>query len=437
MNQKGKTKIILILIGIFLIALLPRLIIAFYSRQIPVNDASGYDTYALNLLAGKGFVNPEGELTSWREPLYPYFLSCIYYFFGHSYLAVRLIHAVLGAFTCIIIFLIAHRSLGLRIAIVSALIGCFNPTFIKLTEHLLTENLFTFLFALSALFLLRQISQKRDHKNLICAGVLLGLTTLTRSVTLLFPLFVLLFLGKRIALREDDFKKYSLSVLIFIFSFFLTIAPWTVRNWRVHHKFVPVVSRTGLGLYSSFVPRDGKTFGFNADDEITKKAESLSTEVERSNFLAKQALKHIKDNPSQLFKLEILKILFFWAPFDWSILAGGVYNFAYGFILPFFILGIFASFKRFEELALIYLPIIYIQFFVLITFGIPRFRLPIEPFIIIIASIGIDKFLRRFSKKIFPYLLMLSFFLVNLLIYFNSYQVKLFLKSILEGLKIW
>ena len=40
---------------------------------------------------------------------------------------------------------------------------------------------------------------------------------------------------------------------------YLTIAPWTVRNYLVFHRFVPVASHGGQTLWGGTGPADGKT----------------------------------------------------------------------------------------------------------------------------------------------------------------------------------
>ncbi|UCB56950.1 MAG: glycosyltransferase family 39 protein [Candidatus Omnitrophota bacterium] len=438
MNISGENrkKIIFIIIGIFVIALLPRLLVALHSTQAPLSDAIGYDDWAVNILEGRGFIDGQGQATSWKEPSYPFFLASVYYFFGHNYKAVRVIQAILGALICVAIFFIAGRTFDIKTGFIAALIACFNPSLIKISEYLLTENLFTFLLIAAIFFLLKQM-QEQDYKNLIFLGFALGIATLTRSAIILFPLFILLFTGKRLVSRNPDTKIYISSVLILVFSFILTVSPWTLRNWWVHHKFVPVVSRMGLGIYSSFVPKDGKFFGFDASDETTQKSELIHSEVERSSFLVKETLKYIKDNPLQVLKVEILKILYFWSPFDWEIVGYGVYNFMYGFVLPFFILGVFTTFKRFKELLPVYLPIVYTFLISLITYGSPRFRLPVEPYIIIIGASGIMYCIHNFSKKTYAMLLISSCFLLNLLFYFKSYHIKIFVRSVMEKAYLW
>lgn len=432
---KKYNKINFILPAIFLIALLPRLILAFYSTEIPTYDAAGYDERAISMLEGKGFIM-NAKPTSFKEPFYSFLLLTIYFFYGHSYLAVRIIQAILGAFTCCIIFLISRKLFDFKTGLLSVLISSFYPAFIKSSEHLLTENFYTFIL-ITAIFLLLRQAELKTTKNLIFLGIVLGIAALTRSAIFYFPLFILLFFREDLLARSITFKRYIFSITIFIFFYFLPIFPWTLRNWHVHHRIVPISTNTGINLYSSYFPKDGKFYGFTASDETTKRSEQLGSEMEQSNFLLKETLKFIKNNPLKVFKLELLKIAYFWSPFDWEIIGYGVYNFMYGFIFPFFVYGIFITLDRLRELLPIYLPVIYAFIIALITYGSPRFRLPIEPYLIIIASAGIIRFNSIFSKKIYSIFLTTNYFIMNLIFYFHSYQIKLLIRDFFKKIGFW
>lgn len=434
MIQTLKKKQIKIIFFIFVLALLLRFILAFYCDDTPIKDASGYDALAVNIINGKGF-SLDGELTAWREPLYPFFLSSIYYFFGHNYKAVRITQAILGALVCIFVFLIAKMLFNEKVGFISALIASVNPSLVRITTYLLTENLYTFLFMIAILLLLRQ-ARSKNYINLFCLGAVLGLVALTRSLAIIFPLFVLL-LGKNVIYSNGNLKKYILNSVIFLTLFVLTILPWTLRNWFVFHELIPISSRMGGGVYLSYVPRDGKFFELDPNDRTIKKAGLIKSQSEQNKFFLKETIRHIKNHPISLIKIELLKILYFWSPFDWEIIGYGVYNFIYGFVLPFFFIGIFTTLKRFKYALLVCLPIIYSFFIALVTHGSPRFRLPVEPYIIIIASAVICSFIDRFSKRIYPFLFVISCFFLNLLIYLNSLSVKIFARSILHKLYLW
>ncbi|MDD5680399.1 MAG: glycosyltransferase family 39 protein, partial [Candidatus Omnitrophica bacterium] len=222
-NRKG---VILIVLAIFIVALLPRLNIAFSARQIFTPDSNYYNGLAENIVEGKGF-SSQGKPTTYKEPFYSFFLASIYYIFGQNYGVVKIIQAVLGAMTCVIIFLIAKRLFDTKTAILSALISCFYPAFIKITELMITELLYTFLLILVVFFLLKYI-QDGGYKNLIFCGTALGIASLTRSVIVLFPFLILLVLGKIFVSQGRGIRKYVLSMAVFLAFFILPIAPWAV-----------------------------------------------------------------------------------------------------------------------------------------------------------------------------------------------------------------
>ena len=420
---------------IFLVALTVRLMLAVTCKEMPSSDARGYDERAMSIVNGQGF-SEGGKPTSLVEPFYSFFLAAIYYIFGHNYMMVRIIQAILGTFVCVIIFLISKEIFDAKVGLISMAIASLNPGFIKSTKHLFTENLYTFLLILAIYFLLKQVKEK-GYKNLILLGLTLGVASLTRPVIFYFPLFILLFMSKHLVCQDCSNKRYILTIIVFIFFFILPISPWTLRNWRLHHRFIPVSTNLGKNLYCSYFPKDGKLYGFVTTYQMSEKMKGIDSEVEQSNFLVKETLKFIKNNPIHVLKLEILKIAYFWSPFDWEIIGNGVYNFMYVFILPFFIYGIFSTFKRFNELLPIYLPIIYSFLIALITYGSPRFRLPIEPYLIVLASAGISYFINRFSRKVYPVLLTGGYFFLNLFFYFISPSVKIFVREIFEKIGLW
>lgn len=433
--RKDKRIFMFFMLGLFIIALLPRLYLVFCYRNMPTRNTDGYEQLAKNLLDGRGFTI-EGRPTSLHEPLYPFFLAANYYLFGYSYTAVRIIQSIMGAAVCVLVFLTAKRVIDLRAAIISSLISCFNPGFIMINQITMAENIFIFLFSIAMLLFIKQNS-KYDIKNLILLGFVLGLAALTRSVISFFPLIILFLFSWNAMKQRLGFKEYIFAILTFIVFFILPIVPWTIRNWHAHHRFVPICTKGGLGLYSSYLPKDGKIFGYIADNNITKKSRQFNSEVDQSNFLFKETIKFIKNNPLQVLKLEILKIAYFFSPFDWEIIGDGAYNYMYGFILPFFFIGVVITINKPDGLLPVYGSIIYYFLLSILTYGSPRFRLSIEPYLIIIASAGIVYFISRFSKKIYGILSTGAYLIFNLFLFIQYYQVKLMAKTLLERINLW
>src|SRR3990172_2531649 len=66
-------------------------------------DGEGYQKIALNILSGKGFflgesddpiLRDHGKPTIFRPPLYPYFISSVYYIFGFKPRSIVVIHII-------------------------------------------------------------------------------------------------------------------------------------------------------------------------------------------------------------------------------------------------------------------------------------------------------------------------------------------------------
>ena len=372
-----------IVIAIFLLTLAIRLIVVLQDDGVPEGDAYVYDSLAVSLSQGNGYVNSDGTAHSFYPPFYPFFLSIIYRLFGHSYIAVRIIQSVIGALICVLIYLIAKELRNSILGILSACFAIIYPPFIKSAELLLTETLFTLLLCLIVYYLVR-IQRESRYKDCAVLGLLIGLGLLTKTALIVLPIFVIpVFINKK-----DALKKYIVVVLFFL----LPVTPWIIRNYSVYHRFVPVATQGGITFYSSYQPPDGifGTLASGTNDPVIVEAGQISDIVLRNNFLVKKTLDFIVKNPGKVILLELKKILYLWAPFDWEIVGGRWFNFMHVMILPFFIVGFFIAFKEFSKFYPVLLPIFYFQIITLIFYGSPRFRLPVEPYIFIIAFIGLS-----------------------------------------------
>ena len=86
--------------AIFLLALVPRLAVAFQFDDPPAttNDAGWYDFFGMQIAQGHGYTLPFGGATSRWPPGYPYFLGGVYKATGDSRAAARVAQAVLALF---------------------------------------------------------------------------------------------------------------------------------------------------------------------------------------------------------------------------------------------------------------------------------------------------------------------------------------------------
>jgi 4-amino-4-deoxy-L-arabinose transferase-like glycosyltransferase len=420
---------------IFIIALLPRLTLALFSNEQPTYDAEGYDLRAMSILED-GVFGQNQKPTSFKPPVYSFFLAVIYGIFGHSYLAVRIIQSILGALTCIIIYFIALKLTHRNVALLSGLLAAMNISFIKSSEHLLSEILSTFLISLIVLSLLR-LNEAPTLGKRLWTGFLAGLIALTRSEMIFFMPFVYGGWFFLVWLKRYSRHIFLKDLVVTLVVFLIVVSLWTIRNWRLHRAFVPLTTAAGINLYSSYCPPEGKLFGFTSDDNIVKLSRKLNNEVEQSRFLLKETLNFIRHNLHKIPRLELLKFMFFWSVFDWEIIGSGIYNFFFGFMLPFFLWAFLVNIKKWQQYFLLYISILYFQIITLLFYGSPRFRIQCEPFIIIFAATGIMHFFQKSSKRIITSVIFIMFLLADMAGYFYSPILKDSVKWIFVKIGLW
>lgn len=117
----------------------------------PTIDEASYDAWGLEIAAGDWM----GEEVFFQEPLYPYFLGCVYAVFGRDLFVVRLLQAVLGVFTCWLVARLGRRLAGEWAGVLAALLFACLPSAVLMPCLLLKPNLHMPLFCGTALLLLR------------------------------------------------------------------------------------------------------------------------------------------------------------------------------------------------------------------------------------------------------------------------------------------
>ena len=85
---------------------------SFFSDALVMDEAT-YDKWA-------GQILERGLLTDsrlfWQAPFYPYFLALVYKIFGHNYFMPRLIQFLIGALSCVLVYLLGKKVFNKRTA---------------------------------------------------------------------------------------------------------------------------------------------------------------------------------------------------------------------------------------------------------------------------------------------------------------------------------
>ncbi len=378
------------LLIIFILAALIRIVFVMAVEHAPLeNDAKEYDMLGYNLSLGKGYVNSEGIPTAIRPPGYPFLIGAIYYIFGHNLLAVRIVQALLGAFQCVLAHLIFRQLFREKVFNMAGYITCFYLPIIVSTLEILSETLFTFILLAGVYLILLGPSRKK----LFLSGIIWGVALLTKPISAFFMPFLFYWLLKR---EKNAFLK---SALVLSAGIILILLPWSVRNYTKLHAFVPFSNIGGISLYSSYILAE-RGFGYvmspgRFDDEYQK----LQSETERNKYLIKKTVAYVLKHPVRTAQIALLKPLYFFYPFDgywYPFSFGSKYNIFFGTIFVFAIIGMLTRISEDNmNLNLVYFLLIAFIIGIIVFQGLPRYRLPIDPFLICLASWGIYWTLKR------------------------------------------
>jgi len=270
-----------------------------------VGDASQYKTITENLLHHKVYSLSENapyEPTSFREPAYPFFLAALVWLFKGSYKAIYLMQIGIFVLTVILVYYLSLKILGEEKAGWIALITALCPTLANYPSYLLTETCFTFLLV-SFMTVILKAAETNRLAWYIAAGFLLGISTLTKSVTalLFIPIFFagMLYVGN----LKIFLKKYLKNFIVFSLIFLVTAAPWVIRNYAEFGKF-SLSLRFGKALSIRSIKLD-------QDFEDTKKEMVFTF----SEYLGKKIYPEVKEPNLFLLKenLVVEKLIKGWA----------------------------------------------------------------------------------------------------------------------------
>jgi 4-amino-4-deoxy-L-arabinose transferase-like glycosyltransferase len=393
-----------VLLTVFL-GLLVRIVIALKMGPWRGSSHDVYDTFARNLLAGEGFSNMVHYPDIFFQPIYPLFVSFWYLIFGPSPMLVCLIQGVLGCATAIFVYLIGKQLFDRNVGYISLITVLFYPYTTFLDTALTDMSLFTFFLVISIYFLLK-VKEKPDLAHIIPAGFSLGLATLTRGTILLFLPFVAIWL-----LLMLDFSRAVRTYILIMLFVLLSITPWTVRNYIVSDAFVPitVASKSALWIGNNASLKNILLAGKSVDMLETPypmNNVAPNVAVESSKKYYNEAMTFIRKNPFEVIKLAAIKFTIFWSWDYFPRIVGDpnnkegrllpglklrsiVYAWSYRPVLILGIIGMIFSFRKWKQTLLLFFLFFSFTLAHVITFGFPRYRLPLDSFLAIFAAYGI------------------------------------------------
>jgi 4-amino-4-deoxy-L-arabinose transferase-like glycosyltransferase len=386
------------------------------------HDARDYDVHARSIAEGQGFSKSlaHGRPTAFRPPGYPYFLGGVYKVFGverapapRRLRVARIAQAFVGTAIVVLVGVLAAQLWGWGIGLVAMALSAVYVPLITVGGAVMSEPLFD-AFMLGALVAaLHHRRSPHRYRWALLAGFVAGLAILTRAnaFVLLLPLAWAVWDGRPWRSRAALGPPVALVAIAL-----LTLVPWTIRNARELHAFVPISTQFGSALAGTYNDSArGDTQNPAAWQGIrhvpdyahlfNRVGETNEAVLERE--LRSASLRYIREHPTYVAKVAwwntrrmldlaslrrsrataaTITINHFWA--DRGILCFWIFA-------ALAIAGAFTAMARRAPLWVWAMPILMFLSVVFLVVETPRYRTPIDPFLVLLATAALVTAARR------------------------------------------
>jgi 4-amino-4-deoxy-L-arabinose transferase-like glycosyltransferase len=389
-----------LVLGAFLVRLA---FLVFYgptAPPVPWGDDQAYDKIAATLVTQHEYSN------TWYPPGYPLFLAVIYLFCDQSWLIVRIIQALLGAATCVLLQHLGRRLFSNRVGFIAAVLLALYPGHVYFTWRLMGETLYIFLIVLGLLQAHRLIEHPRLLQSLVL-GLVIGFAQLVKSN--LFPLPALLLIWFA-ATAHAGMSHRVLCTGSLAAGLMLMAGVTPLANFIASGREAALLS--GIAGRTLWVANNPSADGYFNSPQASVEGRAFITShgfkerLERANFFEQDrlcrdlALIWIRENPGQFAILCLKKLNNAFGLFprarvlELDSRARWAHLLTYGFVALFALVGLIASRRCWRSCSLLYLVLLSYGMMVVAFYGTPRFTLLVVPVLIIFASHGMATLLK-------------------------------------------
>jgi 4-amino-4-deoxy-L-arabinose transferase-like glycosyltransferase len=385
-------------------------------RVIPFQTETGHIAYSI--ASGKGFSSPfqrDTGPTAWLAPVYPYLLAGIFKLFGiytlPSFFAALSLNILFSAGTCVPIFYAGKRVAGLGVASAAAWLWALFPNAIIIPFEWIWDTSLSALLVAVLLWATFELAESRRLLDWSLYGLLWGLTLLTNpAVALLLPVFLAwaAYRTRGHNRAANSFLRPLLAAGVAV----LCCTPWTVRNYVQFHKFIPLRSNFAFELYI------GNNENYDDQHRLRPGAITQDREIRRylhmgeTAFMEEEktkALAFIVAHPRIEAWLIAQRFVDFWTGTATPLAAFRQADSLWLFLIllcndaaplcAFLGIIVLVATKNVYALPVVSVPILFPLLYY-VTHTSLRYRHPIDPIVLLLASIGVHGLWRWFARKL-------------------------------------
>jgi len=319
-------------------------------------------------------------------PLYP----IITYLTGGG-LGTLLLDCLLSALTVILIYKISLSVFKNPLAaVLAACCAAIYPYFIFYAITGLTETSFLFLLCLTFYLFY--------EKKYFWACVISVIAILIRPVTdIITPLFILLFI---VLVHRQNWRLALKWIFYYAIIYCILLAPWWALNYHRYHQFVRLDLGFGSVAYLGNNPMNQSGGGIGGVDGDSRQFDKIKNPVARNEALITAAKDYAFSHPWHILKLDGIKFLRFWRLYPYAPQYRNskmiiVSILSYGTMLALCLVYLFRHLKQdWRKISPMLLLALSLMIGCMLTIASLRYRLPIEPFIIILGCKTLEEMLK-------------------------------------------
>jgi len=377
----------------------------------PGSDFASYMHMATTMLSTGHMDDGMGNVAYYSSG-YPLFLVPFFALFGSTAEVAQFVNVALGVTSVLLVYLCSKYILpNWKWAAVSAFIWATYPPAVLYTEYVAKENLMVTLLLLQTLLLLRYPSSQNKTFLAVILGTVYGIGLLVGPAIILTGLLI------GLVVTEFNVRKPILSnlswnkVLACGFGCLIILSPWLAYTNSKLGK--PILNTNGgFNLYLGNNANSTVHFIGIQDTPIGPEWHALREEkgeVESMLFLKNMAIDYILENPIKTLWLSVNKITYFWYPPIHEGRDGNqskIENIVRSIWLFYYILVITAALLPFLFIRkltrmhlILYATVLLYCLIHAAAYVIFRYRIPIMPFMCILAVSGISFVQTWWSSK--------------------------------------
>lgn len=279
-------------------------------------DQDEYYRGAIHLLL-EGSYYDEGQWL--RPPMTSLFLAAVFVLIGGVHLpTAMLVQCGVSIATLMVLAELARHLLGsARAGIVAALLGAIFLPYASYASQLLSETLFLFWITFGLLLLELTRQRGMNWRWVLASGGVWGLAALTRPVGVYALPFLMLWVAVRTKVshaasplsprsRWGGWLRKVVRGGILLVGFLLVVAPWSVRNSVVFHRFVLVDTNGGMSFWLGNLLEPGERELQGVWNR------SIPNVAERERVAVRRAIANIRREPLTFLKRMRYKIVSLW-----------------------------------------------------------------------------------------------------------------------------